>query len=290
MIDKGKNFLPIGMGAELSDKEYQKLADYIYSHCGIALGSNKHHLVKARLMKRLRFYGFSSFDQYYEFVTSPEGEGEIIELINRISTNTTHFFREEKHFDYLSNTVLPDIIEKKKNLAKKKLRIWCSASSTGEEPYCLMMTVLEFLEKNNLDVDFKLLATDISTKVLGIASQGEYSPDKTDKIPKALLNKYFEKVQRPKLVHYRVKPQYRKYVVFRRLNLISPGFPFKGKFDVIFCRNVMIYFDKETQTELVTKFHKHLDKNSYLFIGHSENLMGAELNFKRVSSAVFKRD
>lgn len=290
MKEQPKSFLPIGMGAELSDTEYVKLADYVYQHCGIALGSNKQHLVKARLMKRLRFYGFASFEQYYDFVTSAEGEGEIIELINRISTNTTHFFREEKHFEYLSNVVLPEIMAKKKKSADKKVRLWCSASSTGEEPYCLMMTVLEFMEKNNCDWDFKLLATDISTKVLGIASQGEYSHDKTDKIPKQLLLKYFEKVQRPQLVHYRIKPEYRKYVVFRRLNLISPSFPFKGKFDVIFCRNVMIYFDKETQVELVNKFYKFLESGAHLFIGHSENLMGAELKFKRVASAVFKRD
>lgn len=284
------SFLPVGMGAELSDKEYLKLSDYIYKHCGIALGDNKQHLVKARLMKRLRFYGFDTFEKYYDYVTSPEGEGEIIELINRISTNTTHFFREEKHFDYLNDVVLPEIMAKKKKAKDRRVRLWCSASSTGEEPYCLLMTVLEFMEKNNCDWDFKLLATDISTKVLGIAAQGEYSQDKTDKIPKALLHKYFEKVKRPQLVHYRIKSAYRNHVVFRRLNLISPSFPFKGKFDVIFCRNVMIYFDKETQVELVTKFHKHLADGAYLFIGHSENLMGAELKFKRVASAVFKRD
>lgn len=290
MKDERMSFLPIGMGAELGDGEYKKLSDYIYKHCGIALGGNKQHLVKARLMKRLRFYGFDSFEKYYNYVTSPEGEGEIIELINRISTNTTHFFREEKHFDYLRDIVLPEIMAKKSKSKDRRVRIWCSASSTGEEPYCLLMTVLEFMQKNNCDWDFKLLATDISTKVLAIASQGEYSHEKAEKIPKALLHKYFEKVKRPQLVHYRIKRQYRDYVVFRRLNLISPSFPFKGKFDVIFCRNVMIYFDKETQVELVNKFYKHMDSNAYLFIGHSENLMGAELKFKRVASAVFKRD
>lgn len=281
-------FLPIGMNASLSDDEYNNLSTYVYEQTGIDLGSKKHHLLKARLMKRLRHYGFATFQEYYDFVTSPEGEHEIVELINRVSTNTTHFFREKKHFEHLSKIALPHILEKKRRCGDKRLRVWCSASSSGEEVYCLLMTILEILGEGH-DFDFRILGTDISTDVLKIAARGEYDSEKVKPIPKSLLHKYFDKNKTESRTTFKIKDPYREYVVFRRLNLMRKTFPFRGKFDVIFCRNVMIYFNKETQAELVNKFYDYLYDGGYLYIGHSESLIGTQVKFKRSASSVFQK-
>jgi chemotaxis protein methyltransferase CheR len=275
--------------ANLTDREYNELAEYIYDYCGIALGDNKHHLVKARLMKRLNHYGFKTFREYFAYVTSAEGRHEIEELVNRISTNTTQFFREPQHFEYLRKTVLPKVVERMHKTKEKRFRMWCAASSSGEEPYCLLMTVLENLPAD-CSVDFKILATDISTKVLKEAIEGVYSDERMKPVPSELKTKYFEPVIHKGIPSQRFKDEYRHHVVFRQFNLMTSQFPFQGKFDVIFCRNVMIYFDRPTQHELASKFFRFLQPGGYLFIGHSESLIGHEEKFKRTIPACFRKD
>jgi len=275
--------------ANLTDREYNELADYIYDYCGIALGDNKQHLVKARLMKRLNHFGFKTFREYFQHVTSAEGRGEIEELVNRISTNTTQFFREAQHFDYLQKSVMPKVVERMRKTREKRFRMWCAAASSGEEPYCLVMTVLESLPKE-MTGDFKLLATDISTKVLKEAIAGIYSDERMKPVPAELRQKYFEPVTHKGIPSQRFKDEYRHHVVFRQFNLMTPQFPFRALFDVIFCRNVMIYFDRETQNALAAKFLRFLSAGGHLFIGHSESLIGHDDSFKRMIPACFRKD
>jgi len=281
--------LPITRELKLSNKEYALLADLIYRRSGIALGDNKKELVKARLMKRLKFHGLKSFGEYYELLLRDKTDSEIVETIDAISTNVTSFFREKQHFDYLSKIVLPNTIEQKKRIRKRKIRIWCAAASTGEEPYCIMFTLLEYL-KTTLGWDIKELATDISTKVLAKAQEGVYEHQRMRGISPFFVDKYFDKKIEGKEKFYKVKDEIRNLVVFRRLNLMMERFPFSGKFDFIFCRNVMIYFDKPTQEKLVNKMAASLETGGHLFIGHSESLAGfAKDNLVTVAPAAFQK-
>ena len=281
--------LPINTNVTLTEKEYKKIAEFVYNRCGIDLKDNKQQLVKARLMKRLRFLKLKSFSEYYDFVVADGSGEELVELINAMSTNVTHFFREDQHFNLLKSKVLADIISCKSTGSKKELRIWCSAAATGQEVYSILMTVGETLKSDFFNWDVKLLATDISTKALSHAYSGVYTKESMKSVPGLLREKYFDCVLNNRTKSYRVKKIYRDMITFRRLNLISPKFPFKHKFDIIFCRNVMIYFDKKTQEQLVQKFLLHMQAGGYLFIGHSESLIGTDVKVVRVAPAVFKK-
>ncbi|RKY36370.1 MAG: hypothetical protein DRP78_03815 [Candidatus Omnitrophota bacterium] len=273
---------------ELSEQEYKLFSALIYKFSGINLGSNKKELLKARLMKRVKYYKFDSYRQYYDYLLSGTAKDEFVELLNVVSTNVTSFFREKNHFDYLNKYVFPAIVQNKKKIGSNKIRIWSAASSTGEEPYTILICLLEYF-KNILAWDVKLLATDISTKVLLSAQQGVYGYEKVKGIPLQLQSKYFDQGYNGRQKILKAKNILRDLVVFRRLNLMRRSFPFKRKFDIIFCRNVMIYFDKKTQNELVKKFYHYLENDGYLFIGHSESLLGAGVDFKSVTNAVFKK-
>jgi len=275
-----------GFGLELSDAEFQAFSDLVYKKAGINLHAGKKELVRARLAKRLREDGFDSFGEYYQFVINDETGDELVQLLDSISTNLTNFFREPKHFQFMVQVFLPEI---SRAAAKKgrRLRIWSAGCSTGEEPYSIAITVLE----NMPDLeqwDVKILATDLSTKVLATARRGIYPFERLADISPEVLRRWFQKGQGDWAGWFKVKDQVKRLIVFRRLNLIEP-FPFQRSFDLIFCRNVMIYFDKKTQADLTARLHQVLADGGYLLIGHSESLTGVNQAFNYIQPTIYRK-
>ena len=273
----------------LSNKEFELFRKLIYKSSGIHLTPSKKELVKARLSKRLTQTGINAFEQYYKFVTRHDKSGnELVHLLDSISTNKTDFFREKRHFDFLNTKLLPELIKKKGKAKNKILRIWCAASSSGEEPYTLAITILNHINPND-GWNIKILATDISTKILQKAIKGIYARETLKGISPAIVSAHFKRVVVDKSNCLQVKDHLKKLITFRRFNLMSPKFPFRNPFDFIFCRNVMIYFDTETQHGLISKFYDCLPKNGYLFIGHSETLAKRTHGFKYIEPAVYQK-
>jgi len=257
---------------EIKEREYLSLVKLIYEKSGINLGDNKQELLKSRLGKRLRALGLMSYGEYFEYATDPQNEAELIHLINAISTNFTAFYREKRHYEFLKKVVLGEITRKKEASRTNKIRAWCAAASSGEEPYTLGLTLLEYFKDAPAAWDIKLLATDISSEVLKEAFLGSYSAEKVKAVAPYLLRTYFDREFSEKGDIYHVKEEVKRLIVFRRLNLMDRSFPFRGPFDFIFCRNVMIYFDVPTQEALVEKLLKYLTVGGYFFTSHSENL------------------
>jgi chemotaxis protein methyltransferase CheR len=273
------------MMLELRDTEFEKISQLVYSHCGIHLHDGKKELVKARLSKRIREGNFPSFADYYDYVKTGDGTDEFIAMIDSLSTNLTSFFREDGHFRALSR-IVPALLREESRRSKPRLRFWSAGCSTGEEPYTIAITALE--ASHGLNAELQILATDISTKVLKKAEQSIYHADRVKAIPPDLLKKYFQIGQGNWAGHYRLKKDVRSLVSFQRFNLMDPmaaGDPF----DAIFCRNVMIYFDKKTQEGLVNRFYNKLAKGGYLFIGHSESLTGLNHAFKYLEPSLYRK-
>ncbi|MGQ9485446.1 MAG: CheR family methyltransferase [Desulfosoma sp.] len=272
----------------LTDSLFQKFSALVYQEAGINLHDGKKSLLEARLAKRLRATGIDNPREYLDFILSEAGREEYVKFFDAVSTNLTFFFREPKHFEFLEKEALPEILERNRRDGTRRIRIWSAGCSTGEEPYSIAMTVVAFLDVPTR-WDFRLLATDISTRVLQSAVTGVYEPSKLVNVPVPLRQRFFEPIRNgasPKT--YRVRNELRKYIVFRRLNLME-SFPFSGPFDVIFCRNVMIYFDKKTQESLIQKLSAYLHHGGYLFVGHSESLTGLHHPLKYIKPAVYKK-
>ncbi|MFB3924428.1 MAG: protein-glutamate O-methyltransferase CheR [Syntrophales bacterium] len=271
---------------ELRDVDFDKIRTLVHNLCGIDLHEGKRELVKARLGKRLRQGNFRSFAEYYRYVTTEEGADELISMIDSISTNLTSFFREDSHFQKL-RMILPALLKMEdQNSRMPRLRIWCAGCSTGEEAYSIAMTLKETLGEKPADV--KIWATDISTKVLKTAAAGIFPAEKVKKIPVDMIRKYFAVGQGSWTGYYRVKNFLRNSIEFARFNLMDPPPP-GDSFDIIFCRNVMIYFNKMTQGILVGRFYSRLKPGGYLFIGHSESLTGLVHKFKYIEPSVYRR-
>lgn len=271
---------------DLSDRLFQKFSDLVYQECGINLHQGKRALLQARLNKRLRATNSASYENYYQYLTSDQNNDELVQFLDCISTNLTYFFREIQHFEILGQ-LLPKLLAEKKKKRDHRLRIWSAGCSTGEEPYSLAMFVLPHLDDFK-ECDFRILATDISTRTLSIAARGVYTKEKIEKVPDHLRKQYFmNRQQRNGAPEYEVAPILKRIVSYRRLNLKDP-YPFKGPFDYIFCRNVMIYFDKSTQESLVQKMAGYLSPGGYLFVGHSESLMGLRHSLSYVCPAVYR--
>ena len=271
--------------SELRDKELEKISKLVYDLCGINLHDGKKELVKARLGKRLRDGKFKSFTEYFRYVTTPEGSDELITMIDSLSTNLTYFFREEKHFQRLKS-IMPQIVQSGNSRSAPRLKIWCAGCSTGEEPYSLAITVRELL--GNDGAGTKIIATDISTRVLKKAMSGIYAEEKIKSIPKDILRRYFQYGTGTSAGLFRVKPELRQLVDFRRFNLMEQP-PAEFLSDIIFCRNVMIYFDKATQSSLVNRFFHCLNKGGYLFVGHSESLTGLQHDFTYIEPSIYRK-
>jgi len=272
-------------GAKLTDRDFRRFSALVYDKCGITLHEGKKALVCARLGKRLRESGFRDFKAYYRFVVQGDRGDELVRMLDAISTNLTSFFREESHFDFLKHRVFADWTEGGGH--QKRIRIWSAGCSSGEEPYSVAICLMEYFG-DRLPADTKILGTDLSTKVLHQAQRGIYEAERVGKIPESMLRKYFQKGFGSQEGRFRVKRFIRDMIVFRRLNLMDPFF-FKRPFNVIFCRNVMIYFDKEIQKILVNKFYDSLVSDGYLFIGHSESLTGISHRFRYIEPAVYHK-
>jgi chemotaxis protein methyltransferase CheR len=275
-------------GQALSDKLFQQYSQLVYQQCGINLHEGKRELLQARLNKRLRATGVQSYQDYYRLITSPNNQAEIIQFLDCISTNLTYFFREPKHFEFLEQVALPELLAHKRNARDMRIRLWSAACSTGEEPYSLAMSILSQLKEAERR-DFRILATDISTRVLDVARKGLYPKDRVEKVPGALRQKFFQRCNgNDGEPYYEVVPALKQSVAFRRLNLKEP-YPFSGPFDYIFCRNVMIYFDKQTQQDLIQKMAGYLSPGGYLFVGHSESLTGLQHPLQYVRPSVYRK-
>ncbi|AOT06725.1 CheR family methyltransferase [Pseudoalteromonas luteoviolacea] len=264
-----------------TDTDFQKVSEKVYSACGIVLGPHKREMVYSRLARRIRANGLSNFEDYLAFLDSSSDQ-EFSHFINAITTNLTSFFRESHHFDYLKNKLIPKI--KEDNRHSRRVRVWSAGCSTGEEPYSIAMTVAgEFPS----DWDVKVLATDLDSNVLQKASQGIYSSQSVTGLDDGHLRKWFLKSSDGS--QYRVKDQLKNLIFFKRLNLLEP-WPMRGPFDLIFCRNVLIYFDKETKDTLFDGYHRMLaSSHGHLFIGHSETMSKERSDFKNLGKTMYKK-
>jgi len=271
----------------MKDRVFQRFSALIYDSVGIKMPPAKKTMLEARLQKRLKALGLHTFEEYSDFVFSRQGqECELVHLIDVVTTNKTDFFREPAHFDFLVKSALPNILSGDRDLSREPLRVWSAGCSSGEEPYTLAMVLSDFFEKRQ-DYRFSILASDISTKILETARSAIYPEERTDTIPLNIKKKYLLKSKNPALSLVRICPPLRSTVSFRRINFMDDNFGISEKMDIIFCRNVVIYFDKQTQQTLMRKFHRQLRPGGYLFIGHSETLNGLDVPFRAVASTVY---
>lgn len=276
--------------AELTDKEFVLLRDLIYKLTGITLSDAKRSLVRSRLQRRLRLLELSSFQEYYAYLVEHLETEERTAFINCITTNKTDFFREPHHFDFVTQTVIPEaILRVQRGADSRRLRVWHAGCSTGEEPYTLAIVLQEALAgKGQWDV--KQLASDIDTDVLAHAKRGIYNRDRVDPIPDTLLRRYFLCGTGENADKVMVKPKLKEQIAFRQINLLEEPYPFSAqtRFDFIFCRNVVIYFDKPTQRQLFARFARYLRPDGYLFIGHSETLTGVSDAFQNIGATIYQ--
>ncbi|MGK5094500.1 CheR family methyltransferase [Deltaproteobacteria bacterium TL4] len=271
----------------LSVQEFELMRTLIYNRAGISLPDQKRELLQSRLNKLLRGRPFDSFKAYYDYLIQDRSGKEIIKLVDAVSTNHTYFFRENEHFEFLRSSVLPEIIGKLKEKREWDFRLWCAAASSGEEPYGLLITLMEYLGADYPRWKAGLLATDIAASVLEKAKQGLYQETQLDKVAPALKMKYFSKKSENL---WEVQSAYRAEITFRRFNLMNVNFPFQKKFHVIFCRNVMIYFDQPTIEKLVNRLYECTVPGGYLFVGHSESLSRINNPYERyVQPAVYQK-
>ena len=270
----------------LTEQEFESIRKLVYDRFGINLTPAKKSLVVGRLQKILRSRGIQSFSQYYDMLQK-DGSGKLLsEFVNRISTNYTYFEREKDHFEFFEKTALPEADQRHKSKNQRDLRVWCAGCSTGEEAYTLVMRMMDYFGAEYSRWNAGLLATDISADALGVAAAGLYPDERISQLPVAVRNKYF--IRRPE-GQWAVSDRIKKEIVFRRFNLMNSTFPFKKPFDVIFCRNVMIYFDSPTRKALVGRFCDCLVPGGYLFIGHSESLGRDLRRLEYVMPAVYRR-
>ena len=269
---------------ELTQRDFQRLSTFIYQKLGIKISDSKRTMLQGRLGKRLRALKLSCIEDYCEYLFSPEGECmEYVHLFDVVTTNKTDFFREIGHFDYLTSQVLPFW----QPTHGHRFRIWSAGCSTGEEPYTMAM-VLDDYARSRPGFDFEIVATDISTRVLDHARTAVYHKDRIAPVAEPLRKRYLLKHREPGNELVRISPQLRKKVRFGRLNFMDSSFQLSDKMDVIFCRNVIIYFDKMTQEKLVGKFCHHLKNDGHLFLGHSESLHGFSVPLHQVAPTVYR--
>ena len=270
----------------ITDQEFNLIRTLVYDRFGINLTEQKRSLVVGRLQKLLKEKNFTTFKEYYQYVIA-DGTGQaLLTLIDQISTNFTYFNRENAHFDFLQKEAFPKISAKLKTTGSRDLRIWSAGCSSGEEPYMLAILMNEFFGHEYNSLSAGVLATDISGDVLSKAKDGIYEHKQIEKIPKHLTTKYFSNNGNGQWL---AKERLRREITFRRLNLMNTVFPFKKPFHIIFCRNVMIYFDTQTREALVRRFHQTMEPGGYLFIGHSETLGRKQTMFKYLTPAVYQR-
>ncbi|MBW8318120.1 MAG: protein-glutamate O-methyltransferase CheR [Arenimonas sp.] len=269
----------------ISKRNFDHLARFIYDYSGIKMPPTKTTMLEGRLRRRLRATGISSFDDYCDYLFKQDGlEHEKVYLIDAVTTNKTDFFREPNHFTYLRNHALPKLAAKD----LRRFRIWSSACSTGAEPYTLAMVLDDFTGANPQQ-DYAILATDLSTEVLQTARRGIYSVDMVAPVPGEYHDRYVMQARDANRREVRIHPGLRSRVGFARLNLMDPSYTVGDPMHIIFCRNVLIYFDKPTQHRVLSRLIDCLAPGGYLFIGHSETVSGFDLPIRQVANTVFEK-
>lgn len=271
----------------MKDSEFEFIRNLVYEHSRIQLGPDKRELVTARLGKRLRATELATITDYCQLLKGHTRDEELSHLIDAISTNHTFFFRESPHFEYLREHVLPELLQRNKTERWPRLYAWSAASSSGEEPYSIAITLAEALHGTGWN--WHIEGTDISHRILAKAQAAIYRQDVVAKLPQPCIRAHFQKGIGPQEGSYRVKPAIRQHLEFHRLNLLDGEPPFRDPFHFIFCRNVMIYFDRATQEELVNKLARRLIPGGYLFVGHSESLSGIKHPLQSVRPAIYRR-
>ena len=276
--------------SSLAMVDFKRLRKYIHAELGIKMLDAKRGMVESRLRKRLNALDISSYEEYCAFLFSPRGQkDELPYFINQITTNKTDFFRESKQFDYLKKKALPELLSSVPPGGVKKLYLWSSGCSRGHEPYTLAMVLSEYAEQQNKRIDFRILGTDISTDVLNVAQKAVYTHEEVEPVPMALRKKYLLRSKDRSKNMVRIIPQLRSKVRLHRLNLMNKHYTSIEQMDIIFCRNVMIYFDKETQNQILHKLLKHLKPGGFLFMGHSEVVQHAEFPLKSVQTTIYQK-
>ena len=282
VIEKNEKIKMNKYAKKMSEKEFELFTSFIYDNFGIHLTESKRHMLELKIQRLVHANGMDGYTEYYNMISNTKEREKIIDFLNEITINKTDFFREINHFNYIKNNI--DLILKKNpriNITKE-IRVWSAACSTGEEPYTLAMVLKEILPEN---IRIKILATDISHRALGKALTGKYGSEIKNQVDPIFLSKYFKKI----LDGYEVKNEIKDLISFRSFNLKST-FPFKHGFDIIFCRNVMIYFDKSFQEILVDKFYTNTVRGGLFFIGHSESLTYIKNRYKYVQPTIYTRD
>lgn len=264
----------------LTDQEFETISNKVYEACGIVLGSHKREMVYSRLARRIRALNLTSFAQYIVYLDEHKRE-EFSHFINAITTNLTSFFREPYHFDFLNETLVPQILER--NKSSRRVRIWSAGCSTGEEPYSIAMTLAD---KFPTSWDVKILATDLDSNVLAKANLGEYPQSSVTGIDTALKKRFF--LANKQTGMFKVKSELRQKIYFKRLNLLQ-DWPMKGEFDVIFCRNVVIYFDQPTKELLFKRYAAQLCSQGHLFLGHSESMNKSQKEFVALGKTMYRK-
>ncbi|ASB49032.1 CheR family methyltransferase [Alkalitalea saponilacus] len=273
--------------AELSEKDFQVFSQYIYSEYGIKMPPIKRIMLQGRLLKRIRELKMNSYSEYKEYFFSKDGQQkELLHFLNVVTTNKTDFFREPVHFIFLNETVLQDF--SKNNPTHQPLKIWSAGCSSGEEPYTISIVLNEY-QRLNPSFKFEIQGTDISTQMLEKAARGIYPASKALTIPMDIKKKYFLKSKDVNNQTIRVHPHLQKNIKLGYLNLMDTSYGAQDMFDVIFCRNVLIYFDRPTQEKVINKLCTHLKKDGHFFIGHSESLSGMDVPLKHIKPTIFKK-
>ena len=272
----------------MSPKLFDAFSRFISNELGIKMPTGKRSMLQSRLQKRLRFLKLDSFEDYYAYVfNSPSRDQEIIHLLDVVTTNKTDFYREPRHYDVLVQTVIPDLLRRKGAGVRRPLKIWSAGCSTGAEPYTLTM-VLSDLSASIESFKFQILATDICTRVLEIGRNAIYEEREAKTIPPAALKKYMLRGKDRTRPRIRVVPEMRRLVEFRRLNLMDDDYGMPDSMDIVFCRNVIIYFDRPTQLAVLQRICRCLKSGGYLFMGHSETLNGMDLPLLQITANVYQ--
>jgi len=274
------------MPAKLNNKDFARLSEFITGEFGIKMPDLKRIMLQSRLQKRVKELGYKNFSDYIDYFFSKKGmEEEVMHMIDIVSTNKTDFFRENEHFEYMMHTLLPDLYP---NGKKGNLKFWSAGCSSGEEPYSLAMVLAEYRIGNPL-IDFLVYGTDVSPRMLKTANQAFYKEDRIGNIPPELKTKYFLQSGNREEKKVRIVPELREKVIFSRLNLIDEFYPTPFVFDVVFCRNVLIYYDRGMQEKIILKLCSRIKNEGYLFLGHSESIAGLNLPLKHIQPTIFMK-
>lgn len=270
----------------LSQRNFKRLAAYIYEYSGIKLPPSKMTMVEGRLRRRMRVLGHTALDEYCDMLFDADGlESEGVQLVNVLTTNKTDFFREPAHFQFLADVALPEILAR----GDRRIKAWSAACSTGAEPYTMAMVIDAYLADHRLNAQYSIVATDLSTDVLEVAHRGVYPEEMLEPTPARLRRQYVLESRDRDARLCRITPALRSHVGFARLNFMDSSYDIARDMDVLFCRNVLIYFDKPTQQSVLSKLCRHIRPGGYLFLGHSESITGLDLPVEQVGNTIFQR-